>query len=466
MTNAVIGYRNRIDEATLSGGSWLSTFPLANLKNRTLGRVARSTSAAVADTRFDLDLGAARSIGMVALINHNLLLGSRVRIRGSNDGAGTNLLLKSEQIDATNWNKTSLTVTANATTAPDGAATADKIVETAVAGSHFFNLAGVKVAAPTTETGSIFLKAAERSFARLRLSGSPGGSYVDLVFNLSTGQVVGSPTTVGTDGFFIGSSIIAAPNGFWRVALTARFNATPTSVSLMVLLQPDATLFSYIGVAGSGLFAWGAQLEEAWAATSYIPTDAATASRAEGFMDAWQSYAYDTGSVLAWPASETDETIEGVTPVFPNFLPTAVTARWWRVEINDPVNNYVQIGRVFIGDAWQPAVNMLYGASLGWEDNSEVQEALSGAEYVTAKTPYRVARFTTANMSIDEGISRAYDVQRRSGVSKEVLFMWAADDTTYLVERSFYGRLRQLSPIEHPYPDNMRTAWEIKEMTP
>jgi len=467
MTNAVIGYRNRIDEGgALSGGSWLSAFPLNNLKNRTLGRVARSASAAAADTRFDLQLGDPRSTGLVALINHNLRLSARIRIRGTNEGPGTNLLLKSEQIDAANWNKSLVTVTANATIAPDGAATADKIIETAAAGAHAFSMAAGKAAVTITETGSIFLKAAERSFARLRLSGSPGGSYIDLVFNLSTGQVVGSPTTVGTDGLFVGSSITATPNGFWRVGLSARFNATPTSVTLTVILQPDATASSYIGVAGSGLFAWGAQLEETWSATSYIPTDATSANRVAGFMDAWQSYAYDTGSVPVWPTGQTEDTIAGITPVFLHLLPAAVAVRWWRFEIDDPYNSYAEIGRLFIGDAWQPAVNMLYGASLGWEDNSEIQEALSGAEYFTAKRPYRVARFTTAHMSINEGMSRAYDVQRRSGVSKEVMFMWAADDTTYLVERSFYGRLRQLSPIEYPYPDNTRTVWEIKEVTP
>ncbi len=81
-SRTLIAYGNRIDEATLSGGSWLSTLPLANLQNRLIAKVARSSGTTTAATKFDMDLGRARRIGMLALIGHNLTVLAKVRVRG------------------------------------------------------------------------------------------------------------------------------------------------------------------------------------------------------------------------------------------------------------------------------------------------------------------------------------------------------------------------------------------------
>jgi hypothetical protein len=83
----MIGYPNRIDAAALSSGSWAATLPLANLQNRVLGKVARSTDATVTSTKFDIDLSAPKNIRVLALVNHNLSLLATVRIRGATDAA-------------------------------------------------------------------------------------------------------------------------------------------------------------------------------------------------------------------------------------------------------------------------------------------------------------------------------------------------------------------------------------------
>lgn len=84
MGSLVLGYSNLIDFSTLSGGSWNGSYPLANLKNRYLSQKARSTNALTSSTVIDIDLGAAQSIGVVALIAHNLSAGTAtVRVQGS-----------------------------------------------------------------------------------------------------------------------------------------------------------------------------------------------------------------------------------------------------------------------------------------------------------------------------------------------------------------------------------------------
>lgn len=92
MGNAIIAYQNRIDESTFgSYGSWESSLPLTNLKNRTLSKVARSTSDANADTKFRFALTKDRIIGTVAIINHNLSTNATWRYRVFSDSGYTTL---------------------------------------------------------------------------------------------------------------------------------------------------------------------------------------------------------------------------------------------------------------------------------------------------------------------------------------------------------------------------------------
>lgn len=88
MSQLFIGWPNRIDDATLSGGSWLSGLPLTNLKDRAMSHVARSTNATTGSTIIDIDLGQDRSLRAVALINHNLSQSGSWRIKlGTTAGA-------------------------------------------------------------------------------------------------------------------------------------------------------------------------------------------------------------------------------------------------------------------------------------------------------------------------------------------------------------------------------------------
>lgn len=79
----ILGYSNQIDTAGLSGGSWHASYPLTNLQTRNLGEKARTTNALAASSVLNLDLGSAQTIGVVALVAHNLSAAATVRIQGS-----------------------------------------------------------------------------------------------------------------------------------------------------------------------------------------------------------------------------------------------------------------------------------------------------------------------------------------------------------------------------------------------
>lgn len=91
MANIFLAWQNRADEGTLSNGSWSASLPLTNLQNRQVQKVARSSNALAASTKFDIDLGAAKSIGVVALVVHNISVTGTVRITASDTATFTTL---------------------------------------------------------------------------------------------------------------------------------------------------------------------------------------------------------------------------------------------------------------------------------------------------------------------------------------------------------------------------------------
>lgn len=98
MANIFLAWQNRTDEGTLSGGSWLSSLPLTNLQNRQVQKVSRSNGVTASATKFDIDLGTAKSIGVVALVVHNISVTGTVRITASDSAAFTTLYYDSANV--------------------------------------------------------------------------------------------------------------------------------------------------------------------------------------------------------------------------------------------------------------------------------------------------------------------------------------------------------------------------------
>ncbi len=80
---------NRVDQASLSGGSWSGSLPRDNMKNRVIAKKARTTDAANASTKFSIALDKGRPMCAVALAGHNLSATAQWRIRFYSDYAQT-----------------------------------------------------------------------------------------------------------------------------------------------------------------------------------------------------------------------------------------------------------------------------------------------------------------------------------------------------------------------------------------
>lgn len=191
----------------------------------------------------------------------------------------TNLALRSQEFDNATWTKQNCTISANSAVAPDGTTTMDKIVENNDVGQTHQVVQGyTKAASALPYTRSIWVKAAERTKVRLSMNDNAGADGVFAIFDLGAG-IITSQGTFGAATWTNQSARIEAwPNGVYRCILRGT-SAALTDINESIRLLDAAGANPYNGDGTSGLFVWGAQLEQAEFETSYIPTTTVSVTR-------------------------------------------------------------------------------------------------------------------------------------------------------------------------------------------
>ena len=177
-----------------------------------------------------------------------------------------NLLTFSEQFDNAAWTKSATTVTANATTAPNGTTTADSLLETATTAAHaIFEAVSVTSGASYQWTG--YVRANGRTRIRLVCAATSAVLTADYNISAITATVAAGSGTV---------SIESIGSGWFRLFATATATATGTGYWQANLLDDNGNL-SYLGDVTKGMFLWGADLRlAADAAYPYQRVAAAT----------------------------------------------------------------------------------------------------------------------------------------------------------------------------------------------
>ena len=168
--------------------------------------------------------------------------------------AARNLIIRANEFDF--WALARVTVTTNATIAPDGTLTADKIIDTTDNDSHGPYQSGITTP-DNYYCGSFYLKAAERTFATVILQATAYtfdlGNGV-LGVGPGTNQYAGYPPTMENVG-----------NGWYRCSVTSQLGLGGITLGVFVartdIAGPSPDRDIYAGDGTSGLYVWGGQLE-------------------------------------------------------------------------------------------------------------------------------------------------------------------------------------------------------------
>jgi hypothetical protein len=177
-----------------------------------------------------------------------------------------NLLLHSAAFDNVAWSKSAgATISAIASTSPDGTSNADKLVfgSGAASGTAYLYYAVSGLTNAISYTQSVFIK--EAGVTTANIWSNISGSYKSVRINLLTGALSQNggqalPTTY---------SAVNAGSGWWRVIISETTSGTSGNV---IYVDTSVT-----GDGTNGVLLYGAQLEAGSFATSYIPVGATSA---------------------------------------------------------------------------------------------------------------------------------------------------------------------------------------------
>jgi hypothetical protein len=208
--------------------------------------------------------------------------------------ARTNLLLQSA-VNSTTWADNSTTTTLAALTSPDGVASGAAFISNTAAGvaQFHYHKQALSLNISTTYTLSMWVKYKAGSGWVWLLGETAANAFC--YFDVKNG-------VIGTTTGFASASMTAYPNGWYRcVATFAKTTATASEeVGIGLTIADNTAQWDSTGLANAQqVYVWGAQLEQAAFATSYIPTTTATVTR--------------NGDLLQYPTSgNTSQTAGGL----------------------------------------------------------------------------------------------------------------------------------------------------------
>jgi len=177
----------------------------------------------------------------------------------------TNLITYSEDFN-NGWSVNQTTRVANAGVCPDGTNNALNLIANVASSVHLLS-----ATASTTNQRTMSIFAKQNGYTRFRFNtGSSGNGFAS--FNLANGTVA---VTGGT--FFNNAKIESLPNDWYRCSMTMNSGGGTT---VTIAMEDDAGNVTFTGDGTNGILLWGGMLEEQSYATSYIPTNGSTQTRA------------------------------------------------------------------------------------------------------------------------------------------------------------------------------------------
>lgn len=445
-----LSYVNHVDDlaTVFTAGSATASLPGNNVADSIVGKPWQ-TSGTV-DTYLEIDLGSSKTCQLFHLAGlQNFASTDTIRVM-AHATKPTNIALYSQVLDNGYWTKSESSISANATAAPDGTTTADKLVEnsaTAVHGIYRSTISGLTDGLPYTI--SVFAKASERTSIYIRADDDSGGNEGSMNIVTGSGAMIGTPPS----GCTIHATLYA--NGWTRV----EFRFPDLNGTTIDNLTIGAGTGSYAGDGSSGVFLWGVQIEQSATADGYVATTDATRTDVPDWLASVDS---------ATDLTDIDSDVATGYNIWTHIAPAAVSVRYVKFEINaasqTPTPGYFRVGRAWVGSLFNPGRGFSYGEfDLGWEDSSEIQLAFrSGAEYADSRPKRRICRFSLNLLTETEAKDTILEIQRSVGLSGQFVAI-PEMASSRLNKEVILGRFQSVAPISlrsYPY---WATVFEVRE---
>lgn len=186
-------------------------------------------------------------------------------------------------------------------------------------------------------------------------------------------------------------------------------------------------------------------------------SDAATLRLLLSTTDAHAGDVYDSGTI----AADAAEILDGRRQCL-HVLPAAESARYAKVELDDPAADFVDVGYAALNDWFQPAYARSWGAGDGVADPSLKQRTLAGNIIVTKRAKWCETAFSLDSL-LDSEKSAIRALDRVAGASGPVVFIPnpAASDAA---AEMLLGMLKQTEPLVRRQVNIRSRAFAIEEL--
>lgn len=191
---------------------------------------------------------------------------------------------------------------------------------------------------------------------------------------------------------------------------------------------------------------------------------------------------FDTGWIVAAPYQVFGLWNWGTVPIGANtysygggtygrvWIPLAnqFAVKWLSVEISDTNNTstYIEASRMVAGPYWSPKYNTSYGLSSAVRDLSTHNRTEAGDLSTVRGVRFNTLNFDMKYMDANDR-SRFLEIVRGNGLPRPLFISLFPDNTEDFdkeQQHQVYGKLSQLSPVQHPILDMYSTQIEIEEI--
>lgn len=189
-----------------------------------------------------------------------------------------------------------------------------------------------------------------------------------------------------------------------------------------------------------------------------------------GWMDVWpmrlEFGSLDWGS-FDWGDILPQESLEEIVLNAYHLPEVSYSVFFLRIDIEDPDNEegFLESGRLVAGPRYQPSINMQYGWSIGFEDDSTATKSRGGVLWGDEEERYRVARFQLVDLTEAELFNNIFDhIDRRKGILGDMVLIPQPSHLDQLHNQAFYGRLRKLDPNVNANYQGWDRTFEFEEL--